>query len=69
MNLRELRDVRSLSQSEVAKFCGVTSSAVSKWEDGSSSPNRPNIRKLAELYNLSFEEIGEAVRKSGGKPD
>lgn len=69
MTLRELREALSMTQVEVGRFCGVTSSAVSNWESGSSSPRPPQIRKLSELYKLSFDQVREAVRKSGGNPD
>ena len=70
LNLRELRILHSLSISEVARYCNnVTPSAVSKWEDGSSTPRAAQIRKLAELYRLSFDQIKEAIRKSGGNPE
>lgn len=35
--IRQLRVARGLTQPELAELCGVTKSAVSQWEDGSTT--------------------------------
>ena len=35
--------------------------AVSKWENGSSDPNTPNLIALAKLYKISPEELLECA--------
>ena len=69
MTLRELRDARSYSQNEVAAATGVTAQAVSSWERGESSPRPAQVRKLAELFKLTIEQIREVIRSSGGNPN
>jgi len=33
--IKALREARGMSQTELGRYCGVTKSAVSQWEDGS----------------------------------
>ena len=56
-HLFALRQQAGLSQKEAAVFLGVTNKAVSKWENGRSMPAVGIIRKLAELYQVSVEEL------------
>lgn len=55
--LTGLRRQLGYGQKEVAAFCGVSSKAVSKWETGKAKPKVQIIRKLAELYRISPEEL------------
>jgi|APIni6443716594_1056825.scaffolds.fasta_scaffold546832_3 transcriptional regulator with XRE-family HTH domain len=47
--IRALRRARGLTQAELAKLCGVTKSAVSQWEAGSTA----NIKLQALLALLA----------------
>lgn len=55
--LYELRQKSGYAQKEVAAFCGVSNKAVSKWETGKTKPKVQIIRKLAELYRVSPDEL------------
>lgn len=44
-----LREKRGLSQYQLSALVGVSDKAVSKWENGSSTPRIGTIRKLAEI--------------------
>lgn len=55
--LYELRMHFGYAQKEVAAFCGVSNKAVSKWENGKSKPKVQIIRKLAELYRVSPDQL------------
>lgn len=60
--MRRLRQTNNISQSTVAKYVGVSAGAVSKWENGTASPSRESLIKLAELFRVSIDElIGESV--------
>lgn len=52
-----LRRESGLSQARVAALVGVTNKAVSKWENGKTKPTVNVIRRLAELYHVSIEEL------------
>ena len=55
--LYTLRDEKGLTQSELGKMLGVTNKAVSKWENGSAKPNTSLIPKLAEIFEITVEEL------------
>lgn len=55
--LYALRKEKQLSQTQLAQLLGVTNKAVSKWENGASKPNTVLLPKLAELLDVSVEEL------------
>ena len=65
--LYELRSEKGLSQSELGAMLGVTNKAVSKWENGSAKPNTNLIPKIAEIFEVSVEELfaGRRIAKDG----
>lgn len=52
-NLAALRKAKGLSQEEVAERLGVSRQAISKWENGLTSPEMANIAKLCEILEVS----------------
>lgn len=56
-NLVRLRKKNGLSQEALAEKIGVSRQAVSKWERAESSPDTDNLIALAELYNLSLDDM------------
>lgn len=64
MTLKELRESRAYSQSEVATYCEVHPQTVSVWERGLATPRPAQIRKLAELFRLGIPEIQEVIRNT-----
>lgn len=55
--LYELRTNAGLSQSELASELGITSKAISKWENGRSKPTTDKLNKLANFYSISVEDL------------
>ena len=55
--LKETREYRGFSQEEVAKYLGVPRSAVSLIESGARRLDVLEVRKLAQLYECSIEEL------------
>ena len=55
--LVEYRKKHNLSQEEVAEKIGVSRQAVSKWERVEASPDTDNLIALANLYNVSLDEL------------
>lgn len=53
----ELRTQRGLSQNQLSKLMGVTRQAVSKWENGLSTPDPGKLILLAEVLNTSLEYL------------
>lgn len=52
-----LRTEKGMTQQDLAKALGVTPAAVSKWENGSSKPRYEMLLKLAEILDVSSEEL------------
>ena len=60
--LKQHREECKMTQEFVAEAIGVSRQAVSKWENGTSDPSTSNLIALAELFNLSAEELLHEVR-------
>ena len=53
----ELRIQKGLSQKELGAILGVSNKAVSKWETGTAIPKTETLIKLAEVFEISTEEL------------
>lgn len=56
-NLHSLRKENFLSQEELAERCQVSRQAIAKWESGESVPTIEKLLFLADLYNVSLDEL------------
>lgn len=63
MRLRELRKKRGLSQTELAKFVGVTPSTISQVEGNLIYPSLPALLKMAEILSV---EVSSFFQESAG---
>lgn len=57
MYLKEIRKRKNLSQTEVADLLKISQSNYSKYEKGTIEPNIETIIKLANIFNVSTDEI------------
>ena len=64
MSFVAARKKAGLSQDEVAKALGVSGPAVSMWETGKTVPRTPMLKKLANLYGCTTDEL---LREPEGK--
>ncbi len=55
--LRELRARRGFTQDHVAKRLGCHESAVSRWESGSRFPTGEDLVALADLFQVSTDDL------------
>ena len=55
--IQELRLKRNLSQGDLADKLGVSRQAISKWEREEGLPDLYNIKKLAEIFKVSVDEL------------
>lgn len=53
----KLRNERNISQNQLAKAMEVSRQAVSKWENGQSTPDSLKLIKLAEFLNTDVEYL------------
>lgn len=56
-NLRLLRKQKLLSQEDLAEKCQVSRQAIAKWESGESVPTIEKLIYLANLYDVSLDEL------------
>lgn len=56
-NLYNLRKLHKLSQEQVAERLGVSRQAVAKWEAGETAPDIHNCVALAQLYDVSVDDL------------
>ena len=56
-NIKEAREAKALGPGEVADKIGVSPRAVERWESGQSLPQRANLRKLAELFEVDVSDL------------
>lgn len=55
--LLELRQKRGLSQEELAEKLFVTRQAVSRWENGETTPNVDTLKLLSKFYDVSINTL------------
>lgn len=55
--LAEMRREQGYSQEELAAQLGLSRQAVSKWERAESSPDTGNLIALADLYDVTLDEL------------
>lgn len=67
--LATLRRNKAISQEELANTLGVSRQAVSKWERGESSPDTLNLIGLADLYNMSLDELVRGANAAPSDPE
>ena len=57
MKLRTLRKRKGMTQRELAADLGVALSTIAMWETANREPDLATIRKLAEYFSVSIEEL------------
>ena len=56
-NLKIARERKGLSQKDIAEGIGVAKSTYSLYESGNREPNVQTIKKIADLLNVSADEL------------
>ena len=56
-NLRAARERKNMTQKDVADNIGVAKSTYSLYESGNREPNVQTIKKLADLLNVSADDL------------
>lgn len=51
------RKNKKITQVEIAETLGVKPATISKYESGTLEPNIESLKKLAELFNISIDEL------------
>lgn len=56
-NIKKFRLLRNLSQKKLGELLGFSARTISDWECGNTEPNIPTIKKLANVLQISIEEL------------
>ncbi|MCR5590825.1 MAG: helix-turn-helix domain-containing protein [Lachnospiraceae bacterium] len=56
-NLVKLRKLKNLTQEDIAAKIGVTRQSVAKWEAGETIPDIDRCKLLAELFEVSLDDL------------
>lgn len=57
MNLKRLRQQHHYTQEELAEELGVSRQVIAKWERGESTPDLHFCVRLAELYDVTLDNL------------
>lgn len=66
-NLKALRNIRGLSQNDVAEALKVTRQTISSYETGRTEPDLETLKGLAELYNVDLHDVLYGESRMQGK--
>ena len=56
-NVRELRKQRGMSQEELAEYLKVSRQSISKYENGTASPELDKLMQLCELFDCTLDDL------------
>lgn len=56
-NVKKQRKKAHLSQQDLADKLHISRQSISKWENGTQTPDIEKIKKLSEIYNISIDEL------------
>ncbi|ALS17785.1 helix-turn-helix domain-containing protein [Clostridium butyricum] len=55
--IKELREKKNLTQSQLSKILGVSPSTIGMWEQNRRSPDNESLNKIADLFNVSIDSL------------
>ena len=67
-NITFLRKARQLTQEELAERIGVSRQAVAKWESGETAPDLRSCCAIAELFDVTLDDLVHYDRRESGLP-
>jgi transcriptional regulator with XRE-family HTH domain len=63
VNIRKIRTLKGLSQSELAKQLNINRASIGSYEEGRAEPKLETLLKIANIFSLSVEQLVEAELK------
>jgi len=64
INIKALREMRGLSQEDLARRMNMARPAISNWENGKSEPSGSQLVQLAKIFNVSLDMLVGNSRES-----
>ncbi|MBR1396088.1 MAG: helix-turn-helix transcriptional regulator [Selenomonadaceae bacterium] len=55
--LKQLREDKGITQSELSKIMNVSSSTIGMWEQGRREPDYVNLKKLADFFHVTTDYL------------
>ena len=55
--LKKYRQLKDLTQEQLAEKLGVSRQAVTKWETDTGIPDIENIKSISSLFDISIDEL------------
>ncbi len=55
--IKVYRENKNMTQNEIAEILGVKATTISKYESGTLEPNIESLKKLADLFEVSIDEL------------
>ena len=56
-NLASLRKMRQMTQEDIAEKLGVSRQSVAKWESGETVPDLDKCRMLADIFDVTLDDL------------
>lgn len=66
-NIKKFRKERNMTQEELAEKMNVTRQAISNWETAKTEPDVDTLTRLADVFEVSVEEMIYGAKKEGDK--
>lgn len=57
MNLKNLREIKGISQRELGRQLNIAGTMISRYERGEAEPNIPTLIKMAEFFGVSVDTL------------
>lgn len=55
--IKQYREEKNMTQVEIAEVLGVKAATISKYESGILEPNIESLKKIAELFDITIDEL------------
>ena len=55
--IKKYRESKNMTQGEIADILGVKAATISKYEAGTLEPNIESLKRLADLFEVSVDEL------------
>ena len=55
--IKEYRELNKMTQKDIAEILKVESGTISKYESGIIEPNIESLKRLAETFNITVDEL------------
>ena len=55
--IKKYRELKKMTQKEIAEILGVEPATISKYESGTIEPNIESIKKISEIFEITIDEL------------